>query len=507
MNNPTLYLKYRPQTLDELDSEFVRESLKKIVFSGKIPHSILFAGPKGTGKTSAARILAKILNCESASQKIRGGGRAEPCGKCEQCVSISNDSNLDVIEMDAASHRGIDDVRILRDAVKLAPAKALNKIYIIDEVHMLTTEAENALLKILEEPPIHVYFILATTNPEKLIETIKSRTTNIIFKKATEGEIVRSLSRVIKGEKINVDDEVLYLIAKAASGSFRDAVKFLEQLLIGNKKLSKEIVQEFLYQRKAFNPQTLVESLINKETKKCLQEISEAISSGVTVGNIYLAILESLREELLAQVGIGEKKILNVNKNELVKLIKLLGRSSRDLSDSPIEELSIEVAIIEWCEGGKVRENEEVIEKTLPQKLSVAPTIPKIDFSEKKPSPSLKSIDDELWRKILVAVRPINTSIEALLRAARPIAFDGKTLTLGVFYKFHKERLEDFQHRRILEGVAGQILGAEVSVVCTLTEPPVRKIENKPEEKKEELVLTEGEDPDIIKVAKEIFEN
>src|SRR3972149_9928838 len=146
----TLYLKYRPKNLDELDLVSVAESLKKIVKSGKIPHAFLFSGPKGTGKTSAARILAKIINCESKNP---------PCDKCEQCVSITKGSNLDVIEMDAASHRGIDDVRTLRDAVKLAPVSSKKKIYIIDEAHMLTTEASNALLKTLEEPPEHVMFI------------------------------------------------------------------------------------------------------------------------------------------------------------------------------------------------------------------------------------------------------------------------------------------------------------------------------------------------------------
>ena len=168
MSDTTYYLKYRPNKIKELDLKEVRESLNKIVKSGKISHAFLFSGPKGSGKTSAARIIAKIVNCER-----RKKNQQEPCSRCEQCKSISQGANIDVIELDAASHRGIDDVRSLRDAVKLAPAKAPKKVYIIDEAHMLTTEASNALLKTLEEPPKHVMFILATTNPEKLIDTIK----------------------------------------------------------------------------------------------------------------------------------------------------------------------------------------------------------------------------------------------------------------------------------------------------------------------------------------------
>ncbi|MBU2036468.1 DNA polymerase III subunit gamma/tau, partial [Patescibacteria group bacterium] len=171
MNN-TYYLKYRPQTIEQLDIKEIRESLSKILKSGKIPHAFLFSGPKGTGKTSAARILAKIVNCEKP--KVKG----VPCNKCDQCKSITNGNNIDVIELDAASNRGIDDIRALREAVKLSAAKAQKKVYIIDEAHMLTLEASNALLKTLEEPPSHVIFILATTNPEKLIGTIRSRTTN-----------------------------------------------------------------------------------------------------------------------------------------------------------------------------------------------------------------------------------------------------------------------------------------------------------------------------------------
>ncbi|MFI5241245.1 MAG: DNA polymerase III subunit gamma/tau, partial [Microgenomates group bacterium] len=271
----TLYLKYRPQNLDELDLVGVRDSLKKIISSKNIPHAFLFSGPKGTGKTSTARIVAKIINCEK--------GNLSPCDKCEQCVSIMKGNNLDVIELDAASHRGIDDIRILRDAVKLAPTRAKKKVYIIDEAHMLTTEASNALLKTLEEPPSHVVFILATTNPEKLIGTIHSRTTNVNFTKATTEEIVRSLERVAKGEKVKVGTDVLEVVSKASGGAFRDGVKIFEQLLSEKIKLETEEVTEFLFKRKGFNLDEFIDLLAKKDVKGLLTSTQNFISTGVGV--------------------------------------------------------------------------------------------------------------------------------------------------------------------------------------------------------------------------------
>src|SRR3989338_5228486 len=188
-----LYRKYRPQRLSELDLEDVREKLAKIVGSSFRPHAYLFSGPKGTGKTSAARIVAKIINCETSSNN-----KGEPCNKCESCVAIREGRYLDVLEIDAASNRGIDEIRDLREKIKLAPVSAKYKVYIIDEVHMLTNDAFNALLKTLEEPPAHAQFILATTEADKLPETIISRTTRINFQKASHGELRQSLDRVIK---------------------------------------------------------------------------------------------------------------------------------------------------------------------------------------------------------------------------------------------------------------------------------------------------------------------
>jgi len=526
----TFYLKYRPQRFDELDLEDVRNSLIKIISSNNIPHAFLFSGPKGTGKTSAARILAKAINCESASLKLRGSGEVEPCNQCSQCKSITRGENLDVIEIDAASHRGIDDVRMLRDAVKLAPTGSKKKIYIIDEAHMLTNEASNALLKTLEEPPEHVIFILATTNPEKLISTIKSRVLNINFNKASDIEIERSLEKVVKGERLKIDKESLKLIANYSDGSFRDATKILEQLITEKIKLDKENITKCLSKIENFDVDKFLLILLKGDAHEAILEIEDAVKKGIAARNLTESIISRLRGGLLAEIGLNDNKIKDASKNDIILLIKSLTESLHDIPVSLIDHLPLEIAVVEWCE--KVLSNGNNMNRISGDKSENT-----LDVSTEKKSYTLKdrnnkegddvreeisyqspingqssSISDELWAQILLLVRPKNASTEALLRAAKPIGFDGKVLTLGVYYSFHKEKLEVNPHRMILEETVSTVVGGPVRISCTLVKPPEKiEISEKKEDLKskeiinKDLVLTEGDDDDIIKVAKEIF--
>ncbi len=519
----TFYLKYRPQKINDLDLKEVRESLKKIVKSKKISHAFLFSGPKGSGKTSAARIIAKVVNCERGKGNDPPAG-GEPCNKCKQCVSITQGSNIDVIELDAASHRGIDDVRTLRDAVKLASASAKKKVYIIDESHMLTTEASNALLKTLEEPPEHVMFILATTNPEKLIETIRSRAVNVVFKKATTDEIVRSLTSVVKGEKLKAEKGVLEMIAKASDGSFRDAVKILEQLISENKKLNTGEIEEYLFQKKLFDAESFLELISEKEIKKALSVIESAVGKGVNVKNMMTSVIGRLREALLYRIGMEGEDLDYFDKNELILLIKLFSKADSEVPSSIIEQLPMEIAVVEWCEGEKKssinlpagKAGSKSKRDSLRDKEEVVGTLKKKELTKGNPgNPGLKAqeLTDEVWMRILSQIKPKNSSTEALLRATRPVNFDGKILELGVFYRFHKEQLESKPHRTLLEDVASEILGNGVRVVCTLTEhlrsnrKQRSNVSVTTETESEPLgaTLTESEDEDIIKVAKDIF--
>lgn len=478
----TLYLKYRPQTIEELDLESVREQLKKIVASGSLPHAFLLSGPKGIGKTSAARIMAKIINCENP----KGG---EPCNKCKSCQEIAKGTSLDVIEIDAASNRGIDDIRSLKENIMLAPSSSPKKIYIVDEAHMLTLEAANAFLKTLEEPPEHVVFILATTDPQKLPETVRSRLIPVNFKKASDSEIERQIKRVAEGEKINIDKEAIKKISKIADGSFRDAVKALEQLVVSEgKKITSESVDKFAVNGNLHKMEDFMVIIEKKDPAEILSFISKLVSDGVSLRNVVDSLIEKTREKILEK--------------ESIHLIELLIEAKSRMKDAFIPELPLEIALVKYCSNSGVRDNqpEDGELKENPAKGSGNPASkPEVKISIS----AGEKVNDDVWKRILMVAKGKNTTIEALLRAAEPLGYDGHSLTLGVYYKFHKEKLEAMANKKTLEDVVAEIFGNPVEVVYTLTE---RKHEAPSEPVLTDTrELTANRDKDIISAAKEIF--
>lgn len=327
------YRKYRPQTLDDLDKEDVRTRLTFIFSKKEIPHAFLFTGPKGIGKTSTARIVAKIVNCTKRKT-------AEPCNKCDSCIAITNGSYVDVIEIDAASNRGIDEIRELRDKIAFAPAMGGKKVFIIDEVHMLTKEAFNALLKTLEEPPVHAVFILATTEIHKLPDTIISRCTEVKFTKATTDEIARSLKRIVKGEGLKLTDEQLISIAKTADGAFRDAAKLLEQFDEGEEQTK-------------LTPAKFLSLVVDKNSKEAIAFAELLENHGIDLLDFTKRVLDLLHSALLANYGqevdVSEdlKKLSVV---ELKQLLRLLSVAYQEIKISYIEQLPLELAVIEWTD-------------------------------------------------------------------------------------------------------------------------------------------------------------
>ena len=341
-----LYRKYRPQKLSELDLVEVREKLKRTLLSSFRPHAYLFSGPKGTGKTSAARIVAKILNCVQSRDM-------EPCNKCESCTAITEGRHLDVMEIDAASNRGIDEIRDLREKIKLVPVTAKYKVYIIDEVHMLTNDAFNALLKTLEEPPSHAVFILATTEAEKLPETIISRSTRLNFHRATNEELKQALNRIISGEKFKLETEVIDLIAEYADGSFRDATKLLEQA-VNQGAITIKNAREMLG-IDTVTPEKFLLDLSRKKTKELLSAIVEMADKGSDFRLFVTGILDRLQAILLDMHQIKQENLSEDLKNlftlnELKMLFKLFGDTYSEIRLASRPELPLETAVVEWCE-------------------------------------------------------------------------------------------------------------------------------------------------------------
>ncbi len=443
----TLYLKYRPQKISELDLKAVRESLEMALKKEEVPHAWLFAGPRGTGKTSAARILAKNLNCE------KGG-----CGKCEICREVADGSYPDVVEIDAASNRGIDEIRTLREQVALAPMRGRYKVYIIDEVHMLTTEAANALLKTLEEPPAHVVFVLCTTEMEKLPETVVSRCRVVRFKRPSIEEIVGRLERVVKQEQENIGKEELEKIAKAARGSFRDAIKILEQAIANGGD-----VKGTLGMAEGVEPEDFLRLVREGKTREAAEFVSEVVKKGVNLRDFVERCVEVLREELLETMD-----------RNLIGLIEGLEKAYGRMKDAAVVQLPLEIFVIENTK----------ISSSKPQE-------PKV---EKKDTGNFRLEDvTGRWNDVMKAVRPLNHSVEALLRSTRPVGFDGRDLVLEAFYEFHKKQLETDRCRMIVEKAVGEVFGVgQVVVKMKLGNGQVQ-------------VKTEDESEKLVKAAEEIF--
>jgi len=339
------YLKYRPRTIDEIDNTRVRSILQKILESKKIPHALLFVGQKGTGKTSAARIFSKAINC--LNNKFGGKGKgSEPCNDCANCRAIARSTFTDVLELDAASNRGIEEVKSLIREVAFLPMSGRFRVFIIDEAHMITPDGFNALLKTLEEPPDSAVFILATTNLEKLPTTIVSRCVKVNFGKGRIDDINNMLKRIIKAEGLVFAPEVLHLVAQRSDYSFRDAAKMIEEIATQKMKTLPD-VEVFLGLK---GRSDILEIIAEKNSKKTFQWIEEFRGSGGDFKNLLEDMLDKLRLQLLIKKGIAveETEKLNMTAAEISKLIKLLMEAYQLMRVTPIDSLPLEIAVSEF---------------------------------------------------------------------------------------------------------------------------------------------------------------
>ncbi len=527
------YRKYRPQTLPEvIGQQNVTETLIKAFESGNLAHAYLFTGPRGTGKTSTARILAKMVNC---------GQKDAPCNKCDSCISITDGSALDYIEIDAASNRGIDDIRTLRENIKLAPSNSKKKIYILDEIHMLTAEAFNALLKTLEEPPEHVLFILATTEVHKVPATIISRVQRLDFQLARTEDLLTALQNVASKEKLEIEPEALNLIAKRAEGSFRDAVKHLDQLASAGGKITLEMVEESFKSGSFTDALDLLEAIAQKDPKLALELVNKQVEQGTHLKEFTHQVLEILRSLMLSKHGakvgeeFGSEKLVQLkalgeklDQAQILRVINSLHEGLERMKTTSLPLLALEVAVVESClpstaeqttviatpdlgpEGKQSQGlNSEIATSARPPRndLTISEkTKEKLEEAKIEPGiPTASNSDDaedlnkllDKWNYILETVKPYNYSLEALLRQVKVTSCDNGLVILEVPYSFHQRILEAPKSRDLLESVISDVLGKSGRVSCVLGARPVRI---------EEVANVElAADDDVLRIAAEIF--
>jgi DNA polymerase-3 subunit gamma/tau len=492
MGSEVLYRKWRPQTLAEvIGQEPITETLRHAVEREKIAHAYLFCGPRGTGKTSTARILAKAVNCPN-----QVGG--EPCNTCDICHSITEGKALDVIEIDAASNRGIDEIRSLRERVNYSPSLTRYKVYIIDEVHMLTEAASNALLKTLEEPPSHVIFVLATTEPHKVISTIMSRCQRFNFHRLSQRAIIDKLKLICYKEDIHIEPDSLRLIARAATGSLRDAENILQQLIAyhGNQ-IDFAQVQATLGGSGGSRVRQLAQCVVNRDISTSLQVINNINTASIDLRQFNLELVEYLRGLLLVKSGcedaldvtgedLAEMKglVATTTPDYLLKAVKLF--SGIDFRSDNYSTLPLELALMD-CALSSVAGQEqvaatkpletaktaEVAKSPQPsQEVEVPETANKIEL----PSTELFQDIDYLrghWKEFIQSLKGEGSSgnLDAFLRSAcEPVALEDNTLVLGFYYSFHREKIEDPKYRHLVERKLKEVFGQPYKIRCTLVE-------------------------------------
>ncbi|HHD92651.1 MAG TPA: DNA polymerase III subunit gamma/tau [Candidatus Portnoybacteria bacterium] len=360
-----LYQKYRPQKFSEVvGQEAIIKVLTNEIKGGQIGHAYLFSGPRGTGKTTTARILAKAISCQTRKEN-----EYEPCNQCQTCLEINQGKSLDLVEIDAASNRGIDEIRELKEGIKFLPTKLKYKFFIIDEAHMLTREAFNALLKTLEEPPEHAIFVLATTEPHKLPATIISRCQRFDFRRISVNDIFKKIKEIAQQEDIKISDEALYLIAWQAEGGLRDAESLLGQILtLSDNEITAEEVKQFLGIAGQNEITEIADLIVQKKIKEALNLIDQCIENGAEANNLGKSLISHFRWMLMLKInpdlaGKLEQQLTKdridailqqgqkITSSELVRLINLLLEAVSSKNEGIIDQISLELVVIKFLDN------------------------------------------------------------------------------------------------------------------------------------------------------------
>ncbi|MFA5104615.1 MAG: DNA polymerase III subunit gamma/tau [Candidatus Margulisiibacteriota bacterium] len=468
MSHISLYRKYRSQDFDEIiGQDPIVSTLKNAINNSRIAHAYLFTGPRGTGKTSTARIFAKALNCSDRK-------KANPCGKCDQCIKITRGNAINVFEIDAASNRGIDDIRELRDKIAYKPVEGIYKIYIIDEVHMLSPEAFNALLKTLEEPPSDTVFILATTEPQKVPVTISSRCQRFDFGRISAENIVKHLKEISAAEKIKIEDEALDSIARASEGSLRDALSLIDQLSsYCGDTIKLENVTEVLG---TSEPQFLFDlgkAVLEGSEKKAVSLVDKAILEGVAVPQLTKDLLWHFRNLLLTKIGSTE--ILEIPKNQVEALKADSAKVPLSRLKEIVKKLSSADAEMKWHRSLRM-----LLEMTLIELCTGTEAVPEVSVHKTAEKPVAQETGGGLissikagWGEILEKMKSKSPFGYVSLHEAEPLELDKNGRLIISFkkgYSFHKSRIEDPKNKVLLEECVSGVAGRNISVSCIMSE-------------------------------------
>jgi DNA polymerase-3 subunit gamma/tau len=515
----SLYRKYRPQTFSEiLGQEHVSTTLANAITEDRVAHAYLFTGPRGTGKTSTARILAKALNCEQ-------GPTPNPCGKCESCIAIAQGSSMDVFEMDAASHSGVDETREILSGVPLATAGGRKKVYVIDEVHMLTTQSFNALLKTLEEPPDHVIFVLATTEAHKVLPTIVSRTQRFDFRRMPLASLVELLSDVAKRESIDIDPDAIEIVARHAEGGARDALSALDQLRSVGGNITVEHAERLLGERGEDAFIQLFDGIANADIGSVFTTLDSMISQGADVRQLALGTLAHARALMLLKTAPQAEDLLDVHAEDrqrladqagrfriggLLRLLELVGKAITEMRNAPNHRLFLEVALTRGAspetdltpEGfiGRIERLERRIgleegsvpststqperapsPKQEPVHVQEAPATPDAHVTESPPEvvreteqvqetvpeqPTASSVDHlglghikDAWPAAMKEVAQRSKRVAAFLKPSQPVAYDSDGLVVEVQSEFHAGQMATEANSLILADALYAALG------------------------------------------------
>lgn len=484
-----LYRKWRPQQWAQvIGQQHIVQTLRNAVTTQKVAHAHIFAGPRGTGKTTTARLLAKAVNCLHPQPAQR------PCDQCEHCLAVNQGRFLDLIEIDAASNTSVEDVRSLRDKINFAPNQGRYKVYIIDEVHMLSTAAFNALLKTLEEPPAHAMFILATTEIHKIPATVLSRCQRHEFRRIPVNEIVYHLKQIAASENLQVDEDALYLVARQSTGCMRDAISLLDQLSTTGSSIDLATAQTVLGTAASQAVFDLLDALLQGDSAAGLNILHTALDAGSDPRQFARQVVDYLRDVLMVRMGnaasieatpeVRERMARHASGFEISRLLELLrafNQAAADARGSWQPALPLEMAYLGAL--NQPEESEPALaarpqsprvaasprENTLPPvapapspKSSAPPAVAAPPVSPESAAEFQKIIQN--WRKILEFTRQQNPTVQGFLNSCKPLGLRQTTLFLGCNGQFVKQRLDQPENAAIVRQAVLQAIGLQVTL-------------------------------------------